>query len=108
MESKDDDTDFILEASLALVYVAGIGSLFLILHAIRFCIGNSMDENIKPALMCLLKDVSLLAMLSILTAVLNWIDIFDESQINFEIIFTGIALFILIWFLLGLWMVLAI
>ena len=108
MESKEDDEDFILEASLALAYVAGIGSLFLILHGVRFCIGNNMDDNIKPALMCLLKDISLLAMLSILTAVLNWLDIFDESQINFHIIFVGIALFILIWFSLGMWMVLAI
>lgn len=108
LEDKEyDDDDYIGEASAILAYVAGIGSLFLILHGVRFCLGSNLDDNIKPALMCLLKDITLLAMLSILTAVLNWLDVFDESQIDFETIFVGIALFILIWFLLGMWFVLA-
>ena len=90
-----------------MLYVIGIGFLFLLLHAVRFIIGNRLDTFLQPALYNLFVDVTILALLCALTLVLDYYDIFDENHIDFGMLTTGIATFILSWLLLGMVLIIA-
>jgi hypothetical protein len=82
LEDKDSDSDddgYLTEAHASLVFISALGSFFLILHGIRMFLGSSLDDIMKEGLMELMKDVTLLAILSILTAILNHMDVFDET-----------------------------
>jgi chromate transport protein ChrA len=70
-------------------------------------ISTRLDDYNRPALRSLFLDVTVLAIIIVITAVFNWSEIFDESQIDFNLLIAGICLFTLFWFLLGLWFILA-
>mmetsp|Transcript_35465 Transcript_35465/g.6392 ORF Transcript_35465/g.6392 Transcript_35465/m.6392 type:complete len:92 (+) Transcript_35465:91-366(+) len=90
-----------------MIYIIGLGFLFLLLHAVRLIVGFSIDSFLYPALYNLFVDVTILALLCTLTSVLDFYNVFDEDKIDFEYLSLGIAFFILAWLLLGLVLILA-
>lgn len=103
----DEDDDYLIEASKILAYVIAIGAFFLLLQGGRAFIADQLDDIQRPALYALFIDCTLLALLSVLTNVLNWLDVFDEDQIDFGYLIAGLALFTIFWFLSGFWYIVA-
>lgn len=106
-EDDDDDDEPTLEASDAMIYIIGIGFLFLFLHTCRMTLGYNIDSHLTPTLYNLFVDVTILALLTTLTALMDYSDILDEDKIDFTIIMVGLAVFILCWFFLGIWLIIA-
>jgi len=104
--SNDDNGDD-LEASTDMVYVVALALIFLLLSTIRVWLGHHIDSYLSPTLYTLFFDVSLLALLAIFTGILNHMDWFDRDKIDLEKIMYGLGVFIVFWFLLGLWLVLS-
>jgi hypothetical protein len=106
-EDDDDDDEPALEASDAMIYIIGIGFLFLFLHTCRMTLGYNIDSHLTPTLYNLFVDVTILALLTTLTALVDYSDVLDEDKIDFTMIMVGLAVFILCWFFLGIWLIVA-
>lgn len=106
-DDDDDDDSYLIEASKILAYVIAIGAFFLLLQGGRAFIADRLDDIQRPALYALFIDCTLLALLSVLTNILNWLDLFDEHEIDFDTLIAGLALFTIFWFLTGFWFIVA-
>ena len=104
-EREDDDVDYEMEAHTNMVYVIGIGFLFLIMTGCRSFIGIKVDEVLDPALYDLFVNVAILSVLAVLSAIFDYFDVFEGSHLNMRLILLGNALFILIWFFCGMWLI---
>lgn len=104
--SNDDNGDD-LEASTDMVYIVALALVFLLLSTLRVWLGHHIDSYLSPTLYTLFFDISLLALLAIVTGILNHMDWFDRDKIDLEKIMYGLGVFIVFWFLLGLWLVLS-
>ena len=96
-----------MEASKILAYVVAIGFFFLLLQGGRTFVADRLDDIQRPALYSLFLDCTLLALLSVLTNVLDWLDWFDETKIDFGYLIVGLALFTVVYFITGFWYILA-
>jgi hypothetical protein len=52
-----------MEAHTNMVYVIGIGFLFLLLHGVRNILGVPLNENLNPAFYALYVNVTMLTVL---------------------------------------------
>jgi hypothetical protein len=105
--SSDDDNGDDLEASTDMVYVVALALIFLLLSTMRVWLGHHIDTYLTPTIYTLFFDISLLALLAIVTGIINHMDWFDRDKISLKRIMYGLGLFIVFWFLLGLWLVLS-
>ena len=103
--SDDKDTDYEMEAHTNMVYVIGIGFLFLIMTGCRNFIGIKVDEVLDPALYDLFVNVVILSVIAVLSAILDYFDVFEGAHLDMKLILLGNALFILIWFFCGIWLI---
>ena len=71
----------------------------------RSFIGIKVDEVLDPALYDLFVNVAILSVLAVLSAIFDYFDVFEGSHLNMRLILLGNALFILIWFFCGMWLI---
>ena len=105
-DSNDDNADD-LEASTDMVYVVALAMLFLLLSTLRVWLGHHIDAYLTSSLYTLFFDIAVLTMLTVVTGVLYHMGWFDRDKIDLKKIVYGLCIFILFWFLLGLWFVLS-
>lgn len=96
-----------MDISDAMLYVIGCGFLFLILHACRIVVGFNLEAFLTPALYSLLIDVSILALLCCLTAIFDYGKVLKRNWIDIDSVATGIALFLITWFIIGIGLIIA-
>ncbi|CAG9316704.1 unnamed protein product [Blepharisma stoltei] len=104
-EDNEDDEDEDLEASSTMVCVIGLGFLFLILRGARSVFGALVENGLKTGIYALMADIALLVVVWSATVVADYGDWFDEDRLDFDMIVVGVALFILIWMMQGLWLI---
>ena len=100
-EDDDDDDDEYMETSLAMIAVIALGFLFLLLHSLRGMWISYTGSEFNQATYTLLIDSTLLVMLWCITAVLDYLDVFD---LDISSILVGLALFTFFWLCMGLWL----
>ena len=96
-----------MEAHTNMVYVIGIGFLFLIMTGCRNFIGIKVDDVLDPALYDLFVNVAILSVLAVLSAILDYFEVFEGSNLPMKMLLLGNALFILIWFFCGIWLIIS-
>jgi hypothetical protein len=108
-EADDDDSQAMpgLQASDSMTFVVGIGLVFFLLTVVYAYISTRLDLYMKLPLQTLFSDVSLLGLFWAFTLLLYLNDGFDEDAIDLEPVLTGIAIFILVWLAVGLWLLFA-
>jgi len=90
-----------------MVYVISVGFLFLILLGARNVLGIHIDDIFEPAMYSLFTNITILALLSVITAIFWYFDVFDGTDFDMCLLLIGTALFVLIWFLCALWLIVA-
>lgn len=108
-ESDDGESQAMpeLQASNAMTFVIGLGASFLVLTISYNFISSRLDVYMRVPLNALITDLSLLTVFWALTLLLYLNDAFDEDAIELETILTGIAIFIVVWLVVGLWLLFA-
>lgn len=106
-ESQEDDEDDSIELSLSLIFVVGIGFVFLFLHGLKTVIGFSLENFLNPAFYSLFVDLTILLVICAAVSLCDYVEVFDNDTIDYEILTLGVAIFTLFWLLHGLWLILA-
>jgi hypothetical protein len=106
-EDDEDDEDESIDVSISLIFVVGIGFVFLFLHGLKTVIGFSLESFLNPAFYSLFVDLTILLVICSAVALCDYVEVFDEDTIDYEILTLGVAIFTLFWLVSGLWLILA-
>lgn len=105
IENSEDDTSQDLITSSSTLFVIGLGFLFLIFHSLRLVFNAIIEPGLKPGIYSLMVDVAILVVIWSLTVLVDYSDVLDEDRLDLNMIVLGVAIFILIWMLQGLWII---
>lgn len=89
-----------------MLYVIGVGFIFIIVTSIRVAIGSRLETFLHPALYCLYIDVSILTLLCALSTLVSYFDLFDEDKIKIKDLIVGLGVFTFIWLVFSLYLIL--
>lgn len=104
-EDSQEQPDF--EASSAMTFVMGIVLCFFFFQGAQYFLGSQLDSYLEPTLQALFSDVTVLTVLWAVTFIIYYSDIVEEDSFDLKKVLVGLGVFILVWLLLGLWLLFA-
>lgn len=106
-EDEDSQEQPELEASSEMTFAIGVVFSFVFFQGAQFFLGSMLDSVLEPTLQALFADVTVLTLLWAVSYILFNADIFEKDAFDLEKVLVGLGVFVLVWLMLGLWLVFA-
>ena len=106
-ESKESGDSEGIDESHEFVFVTGLLFMFLMLETIKYYSDQVLYSALFQAFLSLLISLCTFSILTSILTLLFKSQLFENNDFYFEEIYKGTFIFILIWFLIGLWIIFA-
>jgi hypothetical protein len=106
-EDEDDDDGDEKEESYQFLFVIGLLFMFLILETVKYYSDKVFFSAFFRAFLGLIVGLALFCLIIAVLTIFVLKEVFEESDLYFELVYQGCFVFVLAWFLIGFWIVLA-
>mmetsp|Transcript_27531 Transcript_27531/g.49642 ORF Transcript_27531/g.49642 Transcript_27531/m.49642 type:complete len:751 (+) Transcript_27531:18-2270(+) len=104
-EDSQEQPEF--EASSAMTFVMSVALFFLFFQGAQYLLGSLLDPYLEPTLQALFSDVTVMTVMWAVSYIFYYTDLFEEDSFDLEKVLVGLGVFILVWLMLGLWLIFA-
>ena len=105
--TNDDDDDDEKEESFEFIFVIGLLFMFLVMESIKYYSDKVLYSAFFKALVSLIVVLGLFCVVAAVMTIFVAKDVFDDSDLYFDMVYRGFFVFVLSWLGIGLWIVFA-
>ena len=105
--TDDDDDDDEKEESFEFIFVIGLLFMFLVMESIKYYSDKVLYSAFFKALVSLIVVLGLFCVVAAVMTIFVAKDVFDDSDLYFDMVYRGFFVFVLSWLGIGLWIVFA-